>query len=203
MPSLSVRDLEPAGSRLRCSFEADAGEIVVLEAASAAESSLVLEALAGHRAAAGSVLLEGRELLGLEPDARAALGLGYVSQGHRIFASLRVGEHLRLAERLRGARPLTLAALEAAIPLLAARRGQLARTLSGGETQLLLLAQALAGNAAVLLLDQPFEGLDAEAIALVCRLLEERRAAGAAILLADARTAAVRALPPALTIVIG
>jgi branched-chain amino acid transport system ATP-binding protein len=203
MPSLSVRDLEPAGSRLRCSFEADAGEIVALEAASAAESSLVLEALAGHRAAAGSVLLEGRELLGLEPDARAALGLGYVSQGHRIFASLRVGEHLRLAERLRGARPLTLAALEAAIPLLAARRGQLARTLSGGETQLLLLAQALAGNAAVLLLDQPFEGLDAEAIALVCRLLEERRAAGAAILLADARTAAVRALPPARTIVIG
>jgi branched-chain amino acid transport system ATP-binding protein len=202
MPSLSVRDLAPAGSRIRCSFEAGAGEIVALEAPSTAETSFVLQALAGHREASGSARLDGNELLGLQPDARAALGLGYVPQGHRIFTSLRVGEHLRLARRLRGPRPLGIAALEGAIPLLAARRGQFARTLSGGETQLLLLAQALAGNASVLLLDQPFEGLDPAAIALVGGLLEERRQAGIAIVLADARTAAVRALPPTRTVLL-
>jgi branched-chain amino acid transport system ATP-binding protein len=202
MPSLSVRDLQPAGSRIRASFEAGAGEIVALEAASVAETSLVLQALAGHIPAQGSASLDGRALLGLEPDARAALGLGYLPQGHRIFNSLRVGEHLRLAERRRGERPLGVAALEEAIPLLAARRSQLARTLSGGETQLLLLAQALAGNGSLLLLDQPFEGLDPAAIALVRRLLTERRAAGAAIVIADARTAAVRALPPTRTVIL-
>jgi branched-chain amino acid transport system ATP-binding protein len=201
--SLSVRNLAPAGSRLRASFEVAGGELVALEAASVAESSLVLQALAGHAAASGSALLDGRELVGREPDARALLGLGYVPQGHRIFSSLRVGEHLRLAQRLRGERPLGREALEAAIPLLAARRGQLARTLSGGETQLLLLAQALAGNAPVLVLDQPFEGLDPEALALVQRLLEERRAAGSAILLSDARAAAVRAIPPTRTVALG
>jgi ABC-type uncharacterized transport system ATPase subunit len=54
----------------------------------------------------------------------------------------------------------------------------------------------------VLLLDQPFEGLDPAAIALVGGLLEERRGAGIAIVLADARTAAVRALPPTRTVVL-
>jgi branched-chain amino acid transport system ATP-binding protein len=202
MPSLSVRDLVPAGSRIRCSFEVAEGELVALEAASAAETSSVLQAIAGHVPAKGSAQIDGRELLGREPDARAALGLGYVAQGHRIFMSLRVGEHVRLAQRLRGERPLSRADLEGAIPLLAARREQFARTLSGGETQLLLLAEALAGNPSVLVLDQPFEGLDPEALALFGGMLEARRAAGVAILLADARTAAVRALAPSRTIVI-
>ena len=202
MPSLSVRDLVPAGTRIRCSFEVGAGEIVALEAASAAETSSVLQAIAGHVSANGSARIDGRELLGREPDARAVLGLGYVAQGHRIFMSLRVGEHVRLAQRFRGEKPLSRAALENAIPLLAARREQFARTLSGGETQLLLLAEALAGNPSVLVLDQPFEGLDPEALALFGGMLEARRTASVAILLADARTAAVRALAPARTIVI-
>jgi branched-chain amino acid transport system ATP-binding protein len=203
MPSLSVRELEPAGGRSRCSFDVASGEIVALEGRSAAETSLILQAIAGDRpAVSGSIRLDGRELAGLESDARAALGLGYLPQGHRVFASLRVGEHLRLAERARGPRPLAIADVEVAIPLLSERRRQLARTLSGGETQLLLLAQTLVGNAPVLLLDQPFEGLDPGAIALVRSLLEQRRNAGAAILIADARAAEVRALPPTRTVVL-
>ncbi len=200
---LSVVELEAEPGGPRCTLEVAAGEIVALEGTSAALLSPVLDAIAGHAApVAGRVRLDGRDVTTFEPDARAALGLGYVPQGHRVFASLRVGEHLRLAERRRGARSLTRRDLERAIPLLAERRDQLARTLSGGETQLLLLAQALAANPAVLLLDQPFEGLDADAVAVVRGLLRERRDAGAAILIADARAAEVAALPPDRTVTV-
>lgn len=200
MPSLSIADLEAANSGVRCTLALEPGEIVALEGAGAAQTSLVLAAIAGHAAAVrGSVRLGGRDVTTLAADGRAALGLGYLPQGHRIFASLRVGEHLRLAHRLRGPHPLTVNDLEADIPLLAERGAQFARTLSGGETQLLLLAQALAGNPSVLLLDQPFEGLDGATIVRVRAILKERSAAGIAIVIADARTAEVRALPPTRT----
>src|SRR5215831_17578208 len=88
-------------------------------------------------AARGSILLGGDQLLGLRPHAIVARGIGYVPQGRRVWPSLSVDEHLRLA----------------------ARRRNGGAQLSGGEQQMLAIARALLANPRLLVMDEPSEGL--------------------------------------------
>ena len=98
-----------------------------------------------HRAgpARGSVKLAGEEILGLPPNAITEKGIGYVPQGRRVWPSLTVDEHLRLAP---GPGPWTVERIYQTFPRLAERKGNGGAELSGGEQQMLAIARALLFN---------------------------------------------------------
>ena len=106
----------------------------------------------------GSIRFMGEELVGLSPDEIARLGLGYVPQGRRLWPSLTVEEHLRLAAG-GGRSRWTTARIYETFPRLAERRDNRGNQLSGGEQQMLAIARALLRNPKLLVMDEPTEGL--------------------------------------------
>ena len=106
----------------------------------------------------GSILLAGEQIIGLRPYAIVARGIGYVPQGRRVWPSLTVDEHLRLAAR-RNKGPWTSERVYETFPALAARRRNGGAQLSGGEQQMLAIARALLANPRLLVMDEPSEGL--------------------------------------------
>jgi uncharacterized protein (UPF0261 family)/ABC-type branched-subunit amino acid transport system ATPase component len=109
-------------------------------------------------ARSGSISLAGKEISGLDPHVIARLGIGYVPQGRRIWRSLTVDEHLKLAMRnADGA--WTVDRVYQAFPRLAERRTNRGSQLSGGEQQMLAIGRALLGNPRLLIMDEPTEGL--------------------------------------------
>ena len=110
-----------------------------------------------ERASSGSIRFAGRELTALPPAEIARLGVGYVPQGRRLWPSLTVDEHLRLAESGRGA--WSAQRVYDTFPRLAERRNNGGGQLSGGEQQMLAIARALLANPRLLVMDEPTEGL--------------------------------------------
>ena len=113
-------------------------------------------AVTGLVRASGSVKLAGEEILGLAPNVINGKGVGYVPQGRRVWPSLSVDEHLRLARR-RG--PWTVERIYQTFPRLAERKGNGGAELSGGEQQMLAISRALLFNPKLLVMDEPTEGL--------------------------------------------
>src|SRR5882724_1923288 len=109
-------------------------------------------------AARGSILLGGEQILGMRPHAIVARGIGYVPQGRRVWPSLTVDEHLRLAARGNKVAWNSERVYET-FPALAARRRNGGAELSGGEQQMLAIARALLANPRLLVMDEPSEGL--------------------------------------------
>jgi branched-chain amino acid transport system ATP-binding protein len=112
----------------------------------------------------GAILWRGHDLARLAPHRRARLGIGWVAQEREIFPSLTVEENLTVAARPgrpqeRRAARWTLRAVYELFPRLAERRRNMGSNLSGGEQQMLAIARALMTNPALLLLDEPLEGL--------------------------------------------
>jgi branched-chain amino acid transport system ATP-binding protein len=132
------------------------GSLAVLGRNGVGKSTLLLTAMGFVRPARGSVWLAGRNVSHLPPHRRAQLGLGWIPQERDIFPSLTVEENLTVA-----ARPgrWELAAVNELFPRLNERRGNMGNQLSGGEQQMLAIARTLMTNPAVLLLDEPLEGL--------------------------------------------
>ena len=108
--------------------------------------------------ASGSIRFMGEELVGRTPAEIAQIGLGYVPQGRRLWPSLTVEEHLRLAAGNDRSR-WTIARIYEAFPRLAERRNNRGNQLSGGEQQMLAISRALLLNPHLLVMDEPTEGL--------------------------------------------
>jgi branched-chain amino acid transport system ATP-binding protein len=118
--------------------------------------------------ARGSIRFAGHELVGRQPYKIAALGIGYVPQGRRLFPSLSVDEHLRMVGR-RNDNGWTPERVYDLFPRLAERRRNGGAQLSGGEQQMLAIGRALVVNPKLLIMDEPSEGL---APAIIENLIE-------------------------------
>ena len=132
------------------------GSLAVLGRNGVGKSTLLLTILGYTNLRKGAVLWRGKNISALAPHRRAQLGIGWVPQEREIFPSLSVEENLTVA-----ARPgrWGLSSVYELFPRLKERSGNMGNQLSGGEQQMLAIARALMTNPALLLLDEPLEGL--------------------------------------------
>jgi branched-chain amino acid transport system ATP-binding protein len=159
------------------SLQVEPGQTVVLLGPNGAGKSTLLNAISGLvRSRAGAVLLDGKSVTSLPAHERARIGICHVPEGRRIFRRQTVEENLLIGSYPVG-RDSTWRA-EAfrwvfdLFPVLERKRNKTASTLSGGEQQMLAIAQAIMGRPRILLLDEPSAGL---APALVKQLLDRVR----------------------------
>jgi len=138
-------------------FRLGEGEALAVLGRNGVGKTTLIDSIVGvTRRFAGSIALAGKEIATRPPEARAALGVGWVPQERNIFRSLSVEENLTAVAR-RG--PWTIERVFDLFPRLKERRRQSGGSLSGGEQQMLAIGRALAINPRLLLLDEPTEGL--------------------------------------------
>ncbi|MFD5630850.1 ATP-binding cassette domain-containing protein [Streptomyces sp. NPDC127072] len=164
------------------------GEILALLGPNGAGKSTTCRVAAGVLAPlTGQVYVAGRDATRQGAVGRSRAGVVLVPEGRGIFPSLTVEENLALRLRARDERD----AVYARFPVLAARRGVLAGSLSGGEQQMLALAPLLQSPPAVLIADEPSLGLAPRVVDEVFRLLTELKEAGTALLLVEEKASEV------------
>lgn len=133
--------------------------------------------------AGGSIKFFGTELVGLSPEKRANLGIGYVPQGRRVFRSLTVEEHFKIVEQKNG--NWTKDRVYDTFPRLKERRKNYGDRLSGGEQQMLAIGRALLLNPKLIVFDEPTEGLAPAIVEDVINLVQKISEEGIAVLLVE------------------
>jgi branched-chain amino acid transport system ATP-binding protein len=165
------------------------GEIVALLGRNGAGRSTTLKAIMGGVVRAGSVRFDGREMAALRPHEIARAGIGYVAEDRAIFPDLTTYQNLILGEKPGPGGHFTLADAYALFPRLQERAEAPAGALSGGEQQMLAICRTLLGNPALMLVDEPTEGLAPMMVERVRVLLEAIAARGVTILLVEQKLA--------------
>jgi branched-chain amino acid transport system ATP-binding protein len=175
----------------------DEGEVVTLLGRNGMGKTTTVRAIIGlNPPRGGSVRFQGRDIAGLPPESIARLGVGLVPEGRQVFPTLTVRENLvaTAANRTGAAQPWNLPEVFALFPRLQERTGQLARTLSGGEQQMLAIGRALMTNPRLLILDEATEGLAPVIRAEIWATLAALKARGQAILVIDKNLSALTKL---------
>jgi branched-chain amino acid transport system ATP-binding protein len=165
----------------------EGGQIACLVGRNGAGKSSTLKSIIGLvRPSAGAITFQGRRIEGWPPHRIAALGVAWVPEDRRVFGSLSVEENVRVAAqatRRAGAQGVR-AALEF-FPDLLPRARQIASSLSGGQQQMLAIARALVTRPALILLDEPTEGLAPGLVSAIRAGILAARARGISILLVE------------------
>lgn len=166
----------------------DEGEIVAVIGPNGAGKSTLLKTLSGLiTPSSGGILFEGTQIARSKPHAIPALGLAHVPEGGRLFANMSVQDNLIMgAYANRGTlKAGVLDEIYAMFPVLRERRDQLARTLSGGEKQMLAIGRGLASRPRFLLLDEPSLGLAPKLVDNIYEQLHLLRERGLTVLLVE------------------
>lgn len=186
------------------SLSVSGGEVLCLMGRNGAGKSTTLKAIMGLvRATAGEIALDGVRLDTLPAHEVPRRGVAWVPQGRRLFAELTVGENLEIGLMTRGGGAATRERALSLFPRLRERLGQVSGTLSGGEQQMLAIARALCAEPAVLLLDEPTEGLQPSMIALVRETVQALKATGVATILVEQRVETALAVADRIAFVAG
>lgn len=171
------------------SFHVDEGEIVALVGANAAGKSTIMKAIAGLVPLdKGSVLYKGNRIDNLRAHKIVELGISLIPEGRRLFYDMTVRENLEMGAYSRqvwGEKDKTLKEVYKIFPILEDRSNQLARTLSGGEQQMVAVARGLMSRPRLCLFDEPCLGLSPLNLREIFRVISELREMGTTILVVE------------------
>lgn len=189
---LSVRGLQSAYGASQVLFDVALdigdGEVVTLLGRNGMGKTTTVRSIMGLLVPkGGEISFDGRAVAGIAPEKIARCGIGLVPEGRQVFPTLSVRENLvaTASNRLKRPSPWTLERVYALFPRLGERAGQSARTLSGGEQQMLAVSRALMTNPKLLILDEATEGLAPVIRAEIWGCIEALKAQGQSILLID------------------
>ncbi|PAY04533.1 ABC transporter ATP-binding protein [Bradyrhizobium sp. UFLA03-84] len=171
------------------SLEVTKGEIVCLIGRNGAGKTTTLKSIMGLMGRTrGSVTFKGEELLNRPAHVRFALGLAYVPEERRIVQGLSVRENLRLglvASKQKKREAELIDEIASIFPRLAERMEQEAVTMSGGEQQMLAIARAMIAKPALIMLDEPSEGIMPVLVDEMFELFRSMKAQGTTVLLVE------------------
>ena len=171
------------------SMDVPDGSVVTIIGANGAGKSTLLRAISGLESLSeGEIRFDGRRIDGTPPEKVVALGIAQVPEGRRIFPDLTVQENLGTGAFLRRDREEVERDFEGVFehfPRLKERRRQWAKTLSGGEQQMLAIGRALMSNPRVLLLDEPTIGLSPVLVQEMARIIREIHERGVPVVLVE------------------
>ncbi len=191
-PLLEVHGLQAGYGKIAVLHGVDlriaAGEVVSLLGPNGAGKTTLLGAISGLLPwAAGSVRFGGRNMQGLGPREAAREGLVHVIEGHRVFTQISVADNLLLAgyDLPRRERVARIDEALAFFPEIATKRHERGGALSGGQQQMLAVAQGLVRRPRLLMLDEPSAGLSPVLVDRVLSVVRELCAGGTAVLLVE------------------
>ena len=191
-PLLSVAALESGYGKIRVlhgiDFQVEAGEVVALLGPNGAGKSTMLRALSGLLPVnAGYVRFGGRDMTNATPREAARAGLVHVIEGHRVFTQISVTDNLLLAgyDLSRSERAARIEQALSFFPEIAAKRHERGGALSGGQQQMLTVAQGLVRRPRLLMLDEPSAGLSPVLVDRVLDVIGQLRKQGTAVLLVE------------------
>ena len=192
MPILQVEDIHTyygeAYVLQGLSLELGQGQILGLLGRNGVGKTTLVNSIVGfNRPRRGRILFKGEDVTGFTSFQTVRMGMGLVPQGRRVFASLTVEENLDVAKTRKEG--WTLKRVYELFPRLEERRRQRAKTLSGGEQQMLAIARGLMTNPDCLIMDEPSEGLAPIIIQTVWQAVSKLKAQGLSILLVEQNAA--------------
>jgi branched-chain amino acid transport system ATP-binding protein len=190
---LSVRDMHSGYGRVPVlrgvDLEVEPGELVLLLGPNGAGKTTLLRTVAGFISPqSGTIALNGEEVGGRKPEVVARRGLRLVLEGHRVFPELTVADNLRLGQlalRDRDSYESRLGAIREIFPVLDQKLGAHAKDLSGGQQQILALAQGFVGDPKVLLCDEPSFGIAQSLVPSILRFLRGLADQGVAVVVVE------------------
>lgn len=169
------------------SLHVEPGEIVSIIGPNGAGKSTLLKSVAGLlKLSAGTITFEGKRIEASDALGRAKAGIAFVPQERNVFGTMTVAENLTISAFLEPAKAAERsAAMYARYPMLAEKKTALARTLSGGQRQILAMAMGLMSAPRLMLLDEPTAGLSPKAAGELMDAIVELNAGGLPILMVE------------------
>jgi len=191
-PLLSITELESGYGKIRVlqglDLSVSAGEVVALLGPNGAGKTTLLRAISGLLpVSAGHVRFAGRDMTNTTPREAARQGLVHVIEGHRVFTQISVTDNLLLAgyDLPRGERASRVEEALSDFPEIAEKRHERGGALSGGQQQMLTVAQGLIRRPRLLMLDEPSAGLSPVLVDRVLNVIAKLRDQGTAVLLVE------------------
>ena len=171
------------------SFEVAEGQLMSVVGANGAGKTTLVKVISGMvPSSRGRIVFGGEDITGLRADQIVLKGIMHVPEGRRLFADMTVLENLYLGSTHTAARAHRAETLEQVFklfPILEERQFQMARTMSGGQQQMVAIARGLMGRPRLLMLDEPSLGLAPIVVTEILRVIRDLNRAGLTVLLIE------------------